>query len=236
MAGGNTARPKSPFKVLITGFEPFDNDRLNSSWEVARSLDGEVIQWPRKRGTPAGQAVVTARRLPCVFDRANRSMGRFVRQLDPDLVIALGQANSRTEVSIERVAININDARIADNAGAQPVDTAVVQAAPVGYFSTLPIKAMVMAIRRAGLPAGVSQTAGTFVCNHVFYGLMHLLATRYPEKRGGFIHLPLLPEQAARLPGMASVSLATMRTAIRLAIVVSCTTRRDRVFSAGAVD
>lgn len=236
MAGATRTRPQTAFRVLVTGFEPFDNDRLNSSWEVARALDATVIHWPAKRGRPAGQADVVARRLPCVFERANRSMSRHIRQLDPDLVIALGQANSRTDVSVERIAINVNDARIADNAGAQPIDTAVVTEAPAAYFATLPIKAIVMAMRQAGLPAGVSQTAGTFVCNHVFYGLMHLLATQYPNKRGGFIHLPLLPEQAAQMPGMASVSRATMQAAIQTAIRISCTTRHDRVFAAGAVD
>jgi len=151
----------------------------------------------------------------------------------PRLVLALGQAGGRVDLSLERVAINVDDARIADNAGAQPVDEAVQPGGPAAYFSTLPIKAMVAAVRAAGLPASVSQSDGSFVCNHVFYGLMHRLQSR-PAVRGGFMHLPLLPEQAARLGGMASLPLATMVEGVRLALEAALATPTDLRIAGGA--
>jgi pyroglutamyl-peptidase len=141
-------------------------------------------------------------------------------QWQPTLVICLGLAGGRSEVSLERVAINIDDARIADNAGQQPVDVAVVAGGPAAYFSTLPIKAIVRDLRAAGLPGTVSNTAGTFVCNHIFYALMHRLAQApaATQARGGFIHLPCLPEQAARYPGAPSMVLETQAAALRVVI------------------
>jgi pyroglutamyl-peptidase len=142
----------------------------------------------------------------------------------PVLVICVGQAGGRAAVTPERVAINVDDARIPDNAGAQPVDRPVVRGGPAAYFSTLPIKAMVEAIRAAGLPAEVSQTAGTFVCNHVFYGLMHALRRR-EGVRGGFIHVPLLPEQAKA--GQVCLPLEDMTAAVAVAIETALRRKRD---------
>jgi pyroglutamyl-peptidase len=234
--------------VLLTGFAPFDKEPINSSWEVARALNANIVRVPRvltraparARAKAVGsdetvQANVIARQLPCEFDRALEVLGALIKRLKPDLIIGLGQANSRHDFSVERVAININDARIKDNAGKKPIDTSVVQGAPVAYFSGLPIKAIVQAVRKAGIPASVSQSAGTFVCNHSFYGLMHLLATEYPDKRGGFIHLPLLPEQAARTPGTPSLGLDAMVQATRIAIVTTLGVRRDRRLGGGSI-
>jgi pyroglutamyl-peptidase len=225
--------------VLLTGFAPFDKEPINSSWEVARALNLSVLRVPH--GSTSGsrrvhQARIVARQLPCEFDRALEVLASLIKRLKPDLIVGLGQANSRHDFSVERVAININDARIRDNAGAKPIDTSVIRGAPVAYFSGLPIKAIVQAARRAGIPASVSQSAGTFVCNHTFYGLMHLLATEYPDKRGGFIHLPLLPEQAARIPGSPSLGLDTMVSATRIAIATALSVRRDRRLGGGSVD
>lgn len=188
--------PSDAPRILLTGFEPFGGQRLNPSWEVARALDGAVI----------GAARVQSLQLPCTFEASLQVLHGALQRLQPDVVLALGQAEGRADVSIERVAINVQDARIADNTGAQPVDLPVVDGAPAAYFSTLPIKRLVQALRSAGLPASVSQTAGTFVCNHVFYGLQHALAGR--GARSGFVHLPLLPEQAAVWPGATPPSLA----------------------------
>ena len=176
-------------RVLLTGFEPFGGQSLNPSWEVARALHGQAI---------AG-AQVSAVQLPCVFAKALPALQQALAQHRPDLVLALGQAEGRSDLSLERVAINLMDARIPDNAGEQPIDVPVVAGGPAAYFSTLPIKAMVAGLRQAGFPASVSATAGTFVCNQVFYGLQHLLAGQ--DVRSGFMHLPLLPEQAALWPG-----------------------------------
>ena len=193
----------APCRILVTGFEPFDRDAVNPSGELARALHG----WRCEAAGRVGQ--VTAVQLPCVFGAASQALAQALDQWRPSLVVCLGLAGGRSELTPERVAVNIDDARIADNAGAQPIDSAVVAGGPVGYFSTLPIKAIVHQLRAAGIPASVSNTAGSFVCNHVFYALMHLLATRYADlnARGGFVHVPALPEQAARQPGLPSMAL-----------------------------
>ena len=200
--------------VLLTGFEPFGGERLNPSAEIVGRLHGEVIARHR----------VQSAVLPCVFGAAVEELKRNIRAAKPALVICVGQAGGRAEITPERVAINIDDARIADNAGARPVDVPIVRGGAAAYFSTLPIKAIVAALRDAGVPAAVSQTAGTFVCNHVFYGLMRALRRR-PGVRGGFMHVPLLPAQATA--GQPSLPLATLVAAVRIAVEVSLKTRRD---------
>ena len=216
---------KSTGPVLITGFEPFDQDTINPAWEVARALDGRVV----------GDATVRALQLPCVFGRAAAQLEQALHQWRPQLVLALGLAGGRSEITPERVAVNVDDARIADNAGQQPIDTAVIPAAPVAYFSTLPIKAIVRDLRAAGIPAAVSNTAGTFVCNHVFFALMHQLAQvpRDSAARGGFIHLPYLPEQAVRYPGAPGMALATQVQAIEQAVRTALAVGDDVIESAG---
>jgi pyroglutamyl-peptidase len=206
--------------VLVTGFEPFGGEPRNPSQEIARALDGRII---------AGRRVVGAV-LPCVFGAANRELARLLRLHRPSLVVCVGQAGGRAEITPERIAINVDDARIADNADAQPLDRPIVRGGPAAYWSTLPIKAIVRELKRRGMPAAVSQTAGTFVCNHVFYGLMRALRRRRGV-RGGFIHVPFLPGQATR--GQPSLPLATMTEAIALAIQVALTTRRDAKLPGG---
>lgn len=171
--------------ILLTGFEPFGGESVNPSWEIARALEG----WACDGRT------VRAARLSCVFGDARRELDAALAAHDPELVVCLGQAGGRPEISIERVAINVDDARIPDNLGRQPVDDAIVPQGPAAYFSTLPIKAIVHGLREAGIAASVSNTAGTFVCNHVAYGLGHLIATEFPHARGGFVHVPWAPEQ-----------------------------------------
>ncbi len=206
--------------VLVTGFEPFGGETRNPSAEIARALNGRVIAGRRVEGME----------LPCVFGGSIAELKRRIRAVRPELVICVGQAGGRAEITPERVAINVDDARIADNAGARPIDVPVVRGAPAAYWSTLPIKAIVAALRGRGVPASVSQTAGTFVCNHVFYGLMRTLA-RQSGLRGGFVHVPFLPEQAPR--GQASLPLETMIEAVALAVEVSLRTRRDARVSDG---
>ena len=208
--------------VLVTGFDPFGGDALNPSWLIAQRLHRRRV---------AGH-LVQAAQLPTRFDAALPRLHALLAEWRPALVVCLGLAASRGALSIERVAINVLDARIADNAGAQPVDEPVVAGAPVGYFSTLPIKAMRQAMLTAGVPAEVSQTAGTFVCNQVFYGLMHRLATArgFRRTRGGFIHVPMLPEQ-----GTPSMALDDLVRGLRLAVRVALTTREDVKVSAGQI-
>jgi pyroglutamyl-peptidase len=203
-----SARP-----ILLTGFEPFGGEAVNPSWMIASALDGETI---------AGRPVV-AQRLPTEFRRSLPVLRAALRRHAPSLVVALGQAGGRAELSVERIAINVDDARIPDNAGASPIDVPVVRGGPAAHFSTLPVKAIVAALRARGVPAAVSQSAGTFVCNHVFYGLQHALAGA--RVRSGFVHVPSLPEQAAARPGEPSLPLATMIDGVREVLRVAATHR-----------
>lgn len=194
--------------ILLTGFEPFNQETINPSWEAVRALQG----WRE------GDFVVHARLLPCVFGQSKKAMHQAVEELQPSIVIAVGQAGGRVDLSVERIAINIDDAPIADNQMRQIVDQPIVAGGPAAYFSTLPIKAIVQALRDAGLPSSVSQSAGTFVCNHVFYGLMHQASEWGTTMRAGFIHVPYLPRQAAQHPGSASMRLDDMVEGLRIAI------------------
>jgi pyroglutamyl-peptidase len=209
--------------VLVTGFDPFGGDHVNPSWLAVEALDGRQV---------AGCRIVSAR-LPTVFDRSLDVLRRLLAQHRPVVAISTGQAGGRGAISLERVALNVNDARIPDNAQAQPIDTPVIAGAPAAYFSSLPIKAMLAALEGAGIAGEVSQTAGTFVCNHVFYGLMHELATR-PElagTRGGLIHVPWLPEQ-----GQPSMALEEIVQGLEVAIHCALTTGADIHKQAGALN
>ena len=215
--------PPTRATVVLTGFDPFGEDSINPSWMAVKALHGRQVM---------GHAVVAAQ-LPTVFDASLQALRGLLKQHKPALVICVGQAGGRSALSLERVAININDARIADNAAAQPIDTPVVAGAPAAYFSTLPIKAMLVALQREGVAAEVSQTAGTFVCNHVFYGLMHALATLrgFRQVRAGFIHVPWLPEQGS--PSMALDDIVRgLKLAVRAALLNSVDVKRG----AGALD
>lgn len=209
--------------VLLTGFEPFGGDDRNPSQAVVRALDGQTL---------AGHRIVGCE-LPVEFGESLHVLRRALRRTRPTLVVCLGQAGGRDSISLERIAINVDDARIPDNGGAQPVDVPVVAHGPAAYFSTLPIKAMSLALAEAGIPAAVSQTAGTFVCNHVFYGLMHALRRRQ-DVRGGFIHVPWSDEQAAERPGQPGLPLATMVEGIRIALEAALAHARDIAIPGGA--
>ena len=206
--------------VLVTGFEPFAGESVNPSGEIARQLHGTVIGGHR----------VTGALLPCVFGVAITELKKQIRATKPRLIICLGQAGGRADITPERVAINVDDARIPDNAGRQPVDRPVRRRGPAAYWSTLPIKAIVAALARRGIPASVSQTAGTFVCNHVFYGLMHALHGQ-KKVRGGFIHVPFLPEQAR---GKPSLPLETMTEGVRRAVATALRGKQDIRTTGGA--
>ncbi|TKK32668.1 pyroglutamyl-peptidase I [Pseudomonas sp. CFBP13528] len=205
--------------LLLTGFEPFDHDVVNPSWEAVRLLEGVEL---------SDDVRIVARRLPCAFATAAQTLLGLIEELQPAMVIATGLGPGRSDISIERVAINVNDARIPDNLGAQPIDTAVVEGGPAAYFSTLPIKSMVRTVREAGIAASVSQTAGTFVCNQVFYRLQHALVGT--EVRSGFIHVPGLPAF-----GQPSMELPVLVEGLRLAVSAAWRTRMDIVETGGRV-
>jgi pyroglutamyl-peptidase len=210
--------------ALLLGFEPFNGDDVNPSQRIVEALDGETI----------AEHDIVARTLPTAFAGMTETLQKLIERHAPSLVLAIGQAGGRTGISIERIAVNVIDARIPDNAGEQPVDLPVIDGAPNAYFSTLPIKAMLRALHEEKIPAAISNTAGTFVCNQAFYALAHLIATEHPKLRGGFVHVPYLPEQAQRLGDAPSLDQATMIDAIRLCFRVALTTREDLRFPAGA--
>jgi pyroglutamyl-peptidase len=216
----NTARPRAT--VLVTGFEPFGADDVNPSGLAAQALDGRDV---------AGHRIVGAR-LPTAFDAAIDALRELLGRHRPALVVCTGQAGGRSAISLERVAINVDDARIPDNAGAQPVDTPVVEGAPAAYFTTLPIKAMLGALMDGAIVAEISQTAGTFVCNHVFYGLMHELATHpaLAGTRGGFVHVPWLPGQ-----GQPAMPLDKIVQGLEMAIACALETKHDIRRQAGTL-
>lgn len=202
--------------VLVTGFEPFGRERSNPSGLLAGRLAGARLH---------GRTVVSAV-LPVVFGEAVRCLQRCIRQHDPELVVCLGVAGSRRKLSLERVAINLDDARIPDNRGQRPIDTPVRKTGPAAYFSTLPLKAMHRTLTLGNWPVEVSATAGTYVCNHVFYGLIHTLRRR-PGVRGGFIHVPR-PRRGFTPDDMEAALRAALTTAIRV--------RHDLPISAGRED
>lgn len=214
--------------ILLTGFAPFGGESDNPSWEAVRRLDGAPIA-----GNDGAEHRIVARCLPVAFGLCLVELNEAIDSLRPALVLCVGQAGGRSQLSLERVAINLDDARIADNCGAQPIDEPVVAGGPAAYFTDLPIKAMLAALRAAGIPAEVSQTAGTYVCNHLFYGLMHSLRGR-DGVRGGFIHIPYAPAQAARHAGAPSLAIDTVVQGLRVALETALTTQVDRRIAGGA--
>lgn len=208
--------------VMLIGFAPFAGEAVNPSWQAVRALDGAVIEGHR----------VAAVELPTAFDAAVRALRRALRQTKPRVAIAVGLAGGREGISLERVAINVIDARIPDNTGAQPIDVPVVRGGPAAYFTTLPVKAMLAALRDANIAAHVSQTAGTYVCNQVFYALMHA-ARRNPRLRAGFVHVPYLPDQAMR-HAAPSMPLDRIIDALLVILHTALTTRTDARIAGGA--
>ncbi len=195
-------------KILLTAFEPFGGDTMNSAMETMRACD-----------TSALSAEVRRLEVPTVFYESIEVVQQAIRDFRPDVILCLGQAGGRFALTPERVAINVNDARIPDNTGRQPVDEPIFADGPAAYFSSLPFKAMVASIQAAGVPASVSNTAGTFVCNHLMYGVLHTLAQNCPTCIGGFMHLPYLKEQVTERPETPSLSLEDLARGLRAALI-----------------
>ena len=199
---------KHPYKILLTGFDPFGGETTNPAFEAVKLLPETVCG-----------ARIVKKELPTVFQTAGGVLLAAIREAEPDLVICVGQAGGASGLLIERVAVNLRDARIADNAGNTPCDVPVVPGGPAAYFTGLPAKAIVSAVRAAGVPAYLSQSAGSFVCNDVFYTLMHLIETAHPSLVGGFIHVPYSFAQAAGKPaGTPGMELETIAKGLCCAV------------------
>jgi pyroglutamyl-peptidase len=211
--------------VLVTGFEPFDRDDVNPSGEVCTRLPREI----------AGLRVEVCR-VPCEFRRAIEVVAAAIEKHQPSIVLCLGLASGRTHMGVERVAINCDDARMPDNAGVQPIDQPVAASGPQAYFATVPVKAMVAAMHEKGVPAEVSNTAGTFVCNHLMYGVLHFLAASGLAARAGFIHVPRAEGMALHERGAASMSLATMARGVEAAVAAAHAHSGDIAAAGGSLD
>jgi len=190
-------------KVLITGFEPFGKATLNPSGEIVKRISGDNI--------------ITAI-LPVAYAQSAEALLALIEQHNPDVVISLGQAEGRTQITPERIAINLDDARLADNEGVSRIDEPILEDGPVAYESTLPIKEFVSAITAAGIPAAVSLSAGAFLCNHIFYVAQNRL--KGTKVRSGFVHVPLMDEQAGEFPGLPTMPLDQMVKAVRAMLEV----------------
>ena len=195
-------------KILVTGFTPFGGEQINPSWEAVERLPDRI-----------GEAVLLKREIPTEFDAACAVLRAQLDELRPDAVLSVGQYGGANCIRVERVAVNLRDARIADNAGAKPVDEPVVPGAPDAYFATLPTRRIVEKLRGEDIPALLSYSAGTFVCNNLLYCALHESAQHDPALRCGFVHVPYLPEQA-KDGNAPSVSLELMVKALETAAKV----------------
>ncbi|MFV0363837.1 MAG: pyroglutamyl-peptidase I [Suipraeoptans sp.] len=195
-------------KILITGFDPFGGADINPAYEAVKQLPDTI-----------GKAKIVKLEIPTVFEKDGIVLQKAIEEQEPDVVICVGQAGGRSGVSVEKVAINLIEARIPDNDGQQPFDVKVKEDGETAYFAKLPVKAMVSKIKEGGIPSSISYTAGTYVCNDIMYRLLYLCETKYPKMRGGFIHVPYLPEQVVNLPdGTPSMPAEMIAKALELAL------------------
>ncbi len=202
-------------RALVTGFEPFAGASVNASYAAVRRLPPRI-----------GALDLTTAQLPTSYARSGAALEQEIARVRPDIVLCVGEAGERTALCIERVAINVQDAHIADNDGRQPLDMPVVAGGPAAYFTTLPLKAIEAALRTSGLPVEVSNSAGTFVCNHVFYTLMHFGAIHAAKFRAGFLHVPGVHGPATDTRHAATMALDDIVRAIRITLEVAQTPAR----------
>ena len=203
-------------KILVTGFDPFGGESINPALEAVKKLPNTILG-----------AEIIKLEIPTVFRDSLKKIDENIEKHNPDIVISIGQAGGRFGVTPERVAINIDDARIKDNEGNQPIDVSIFEDGENAYFSTLPIKAMVKEMQNGGIPSSVSNTAGTFVCNHVMYGLLYMIDKKYPNIKGGFIHVPFIPSQVATKPNTPSMSLQDITKGLELCIKAAIENQED---------
>lgn len=211
-------------KVLITGFDPFGGESVNPALEAVMKLPDTIC----------GAEIIKIE-IPTVFRKSLEKIEENIIKHNPDIVISVGQAGGRFGITPERVAINIDDARIPDNESKQPVDVPVFEDGENAYFTTLPIKAMVEEMKQGNIPCSVSNTAGTFVCNHVMYGILYMAAKKYPNIKGGFIHVPYIPSQVLDKPNMPSMSATDITKGLELCIKAAVSKTEDIKVTGGAI-
>ena len=211
-------------KLLLTAFDPFGGETVNPAQEAVKMVSSRV-----------GNVEVIKCVVPTVFGKSIETVAAAIEDCRPDAVLCIGQAGGRADLTPERIAINLDDASIADNEGNRPVDTPIFPDGKPAYFSTLPVKAMVAAIRAAGIPASLSNTAGTFVCNHLMYGVLYTLEKYYPGVRGGFLHVPYIPSQVTGGRGIPSMSAVDIVRGLEAAIAAIGENGRDITVSEGKI-
>lgn len=211
-------------KILVTGFDSFGGEKINPAFESVKNLPNKILN-----------AEIIKLEIPTVINKSLDKIREKIEEVKPDVVLSVGQAGGRADITIERVGINCDDFRIPDNNGNQPIDEKIVEDGPDAYFSNLPIKAMVKHIQDGNIPASVSNSAGTFVCNHVLYGVAHIGATKYQNMRTGFIHVPFLPNQVLNKKSMPSMSLETITKALKLAIEAIILNENDINLTGGKI-
>lgn len=211
-------------KILITGFDPFGGEKVNPALEAVKLLPNEIL----------GSEIIKLE-IPTVFRKSYNVLREAIIKNNPDVVISVGQASGRFGITPERVSINIDDARIADNEGNQPIDERIFEDGKEAYFSNLPIKAMVAEIKENGLPASVSNTAGTFVCNHIMYSIMYMIEKEFTNIRGGFIHVPCIPAQVVNKVGVPSMSVEDISKGLEYALRAVIKNDKDIKTVGGAI-
>ncbi|NLV57184.1 MAG: pyroglutamyl-peptidase I [Clostridiales bacterium] len=209
-------------KILLTAFDPFGGDRINPAQEAVRKV----------RDTIGGAQIIKVD-VPVVFHKSIDTVYAAMKAAQPDVTLCIGQAGGRFEITPERVAVNVDDGRIPDNEGNQPVDVPIFADGAPAYFSNLPIKAMVQKIRTAGVPASVSNTAGTYVCNHLMYGVLYHIDREFPKMRGGFIHVPFIHEQVLTRANTPSLSTDDIVKALEAAIEAIIENDEDLIIAGG---
>jgi len=210
-------------KILVSGFDPFGGEKINPAIESVKLLPDEI----------KGAKIIKVE-IPTVARKSLKKLEEVIEIEKPDVVLSVGQAGGRTDISVERVGINMDDFRIKDNEGNQPIDEKIAKDGPDAYLVTIPIKAMVQKMIENKIPASVSNTAGTFVCNHVCYGMAHLASTKYPNMRTGFIHIPFLPEQVVDKRNMPSMPLELIAKGLEYAIEAIIENKEDIKVEGGA--
>lgn len=209
-------------KILITGFDPFGGEKINPAWEAVKSLKDEI----------EGAEIVKLQ-IPTVFKKSAEKLFENIDTINPNVIICVGQAGGRFELSIERVAINLDDGRIPDNNGYQPIDVKIFEDGENAYFSTLPIKAMVEEVKKAGIPTAISNTAGTYVCNHIMYSLLYYINKKNLTTRGGFIHVPYITEQVLDKKNTPYMDLNTITRGLEACIKAVINNETDLKISGG---
>ena len=211
-------------KVLVTGSDPFGGDAMNPAFEAVKLMPDMI-----------NDATIIKLEVPTVFKKSIDVLKEAIAKEKPEVVVCVGQAGGRFDVTPERVAINQDDARIPDNEKNQPIDVPIFEDGDTAYFSKLPIKAMVATMREGGVPASVSNSAGTFVCNHIMYGLLYLIDKEFPDIRGGFIHVPFATEQVIDRPNAPSLTLEQIAEGLRLSVVAILENEEDHKVVGGAI-